>query len=126
MTTIAKLIESRLRQIETDYAATRQNRASGGAVHDPLAVAREKEQRLWDALQPDKVWVRTPEGYKKLREITDLASGLKAEMRVERAANGVTPTFRWMAKLDRTMENMIKIAASRQSDREAKAQRGVV
>jgi hypothetical protein len=121
MTTIASLIENRLRQIEAQYAAesVRQDRAAGGAVHDPLALAREREQRLWDALQPDKVWVRTPEGHKKLREITDLASGLKAEMRVERTTNGVTPTLRWMTRLNETMENIIKIAASRQSDREA-------
>ena len=122
MTTIAELIDSRLRQIEAEYEAP-QNRATGGAVHDRLEVAKEKERRLWDALQPDKAWVWTPDGHKTLREITDLASGLKAEMRVERAAYGVTPAFKQMRQLDRTMENMIKVAASRASDREAEAVR---
>ena len=122
MTTIAELIDTRLRQIEADYAAP-QNRATGGAVRDPLEVAKEKERRLWDALQPDRIHVWTPDGHKTLREITELASGLKAEMRVERTANGITPALRHMADLDRTMENMIKVAASRASDLEAKATR---
>jgi hypothetical protein len=71
------------------------------------AQAAAKERRLWEAL----------------REIAELASGLKAEIRVERAANGVTPALKWMAELDRTMERMITTAASRASDREAVAMR---
>lgn len=122
MTTIAEMIDARLRQIEAEYAAP-QNRATGGAVLDPLETAKEKERRLWDALQPDKAWVWTPDGHKTLREITELASGLKAEMRVERATHGVTPALRHMAHLDRTMENMIKVAASRASDLEARTAR---
>jgi phage-related tail fiber protein len=126
MPTIADMIETRLRQIEAQYAAesaARQDRASGGAVQDPLALARAREQRLWDALQGDKVWVWTPDGHKRLSEVTELASGLKAEMRVERAANGVTPALKHMECLDRTVENIIKTAASRASDREAAAMR---
>ena len=85
--TIAHLIDTRLRQIDSLYATestTPQNRATGGAVRDPLALAREREQRLWDALQPDRIVVPTPDGPKRLSEITELASGLKEEMRVER------------------------------------------
>jgi hypothetical protein len=116
------MIDQRLRQIDALYAAeasTPQDRATGGAVRDPLALARAREQRLWDALQPDRIIVHTPDGPKRLSEITELASGLKEEMRIERAARGVTPVFRQLADLDRTMENMIKVAASRASDREA-------
>jgi hypothetical protein len=67
------------------------------------------------------VW--TPDGRKTLSELTELASGLKAEMRQERAANGDTAALRWMAALDRTMENIITTAATRQSAREAEAAR---
>ena len=122
--TIANLIDARLRQIDSLYATestTPQNRATGGAVRDPLALAREREQRLWDALQPDKIVVTTPDGPRRLSEITELASGLKEEMRVERAAHGATPAFKQMRSLNRTVENMIKVAASRASDREARA-----
>lgn len=130
MDTVANMIARRLHDIDAQFTAeisTPQPLASGRAVRDPLpealARARAKEERLWDALQGDKVWVRTPDGQKTLSEITDLASGLKAEMRQERAANGDTPTLRWMAKLERTTENMITTAATRQSAREAEAAR---
>ena len=89
-------------------------------MRDPLALAREREQRLWDAIQPDRIIVPTPDGPKRLSEITELASGLKEEMRIERAAHGATPAFKQMRQLDRTIINMIKVAASRATDREAR------
>jgi hypothetical protein len=124
MDTIAGMITRRLREIERHYAAevaTPQSRTSGGA--EAIARAAAKERRLWDALQGDHVLVWTPDGHKTLSELTDLASGLKAEMRQERAANGDTPALKWMAELDRTMENLITTAATRQSAREAEATR---
>ena len=92
-----------------------------GAVHrrDHDASAEGQGARFWDALQGDRVWVWTPDGPKRLSEITELASGLKEEMRIERATRGITPALRQMASLDRTVESIIKIAASRQSDRKA-------
>jgi hypothetical protein len=101
--------------------ATPQSGTSGGA--EAIARAAAKERRLWDAIRGDKTWVWTPTGHRTLRELTELASGLKAEMRAERAANGDTAALRWMAELDRTMENLITTAATRQSAREAEAAR---
>jgi hypothetical protein len=126
METIAAMITRRLRDIEAQFVAEVSS-AHPGAVGDPVpeAIARAaaKERRLWDALQGDRTWLRTPEGPKRLSELAELASGLKAEMRQERAANGVTPALKWMEQLDRTMENMITVAATRQSAREAEAAR---
>ena len=119
MDTIAALISRRLRQIEAHFTAD----VSGGtALPEALERARAKERRLWDAIQGDRVWVRTPDGHKTLSQITELASGLKAEMRQERAAHGDTPALKWMLELDRTMENLITVAATRQSAKEAQAE----
>jgi hypothetical protein len=125
MDTIADMITRRLRDIEAQFSAevSSPHPQAGGAIAEASARAAAKERRLWDALQGDRTWVWTPDGHKTLREITELASGLKAEMRQERATNGDTAALKWMAELDRTMENLITVAATRQSAREAEAAR---
>lgn len=57
----------------------------------------------------------------KLSDLTDLSQRIKAEMRNERFTNGNTPALKRMTQLNKTMENVIKNAATRQSAKEAQS-----
>jgi hypothetical protein len=130
--------------------------ALGEAARKPLAEsmakAKEREQRLWQAIQADKIGIWTNQvaarardvgrkmglqkpmsgeeraifdaagslpRWTKLSDVTDLSSRIKAEMRNERFTNGNTPALKRMTQLNKTMENVIKNAATRQSAKEA-------
>lgn len=130
MATIAEMIASRLRSIDAAHAAeiaAPQRLATGGAVRDVFAEAearaQAREQRLWEAIQADRISVWSPDGARPLGDFTNLLSRLRVDMRRESALNGATPTFRRMARLATADENLIKIAASRASDREAERTR---
>jgi hypothetical protein len=55
----------------------------------------------------------------KLSDLTDLRSDLTTAMRKERFTNGSTPAVKRMTQLLKTVDNVIKNAATRQSAREA-------
>lgn len=125
------------------------------AMADSMARAKEKETRLWEAIDKNKigVWanavkararnvaatmgVQKPMGgeekaifdaagslprWTKLRDVMDLTSRLKAEMRNERFTNGNTPALKRMAQLNKTLENTIANNATRASAKEAQEQ----
>jgi hypothetical protein len=89
--------------------ARARNVAANLGVQKPMSG---EEKAIFDAASALPRWT-------KLRDVMDLTSRLKAEMRNERFTNGNSPALKRMAQLNKTLENTIANNASRASAKEA-------
>jgi hypothetical protein len=96
----------------TQVAAQARNIAKRvGEMQKPM---QGDEARIFGNASGIKRWT-------KLSDVTDLRSDLTTAMRQERMTNGTTPALKRMTQLLKTVDNVIKNAATRQSAKEAQS-----